>query len=196
MRNHLEEHAGGRFVGAIPEDFMEKHSLRQCTVCSRLLNKRFGQACPRCKPKLAPPRRDAAGGRDLPGDWPTWDEVFEANIPTKAHVPQGARKLWAQCLVGALAQVHQYGDLRAWVELLMLPKAVLRSPIRGGKKNKQKLDGETKERCRVWLEGKRRELWEPLDKRGRPAVEYSSEQREERAFEYAKQGLLQKACAA
>lgn len=197
MRSHLEEHAGGRFVGTIPEEFMEKHSLRQCSVCSRLLKKRYGQACPRCKPKLAPARQDAAGGRDLPGDWSTWDEVFEANIPTKAHVPQGARKLWAQCLVGALAQVQQYDDLRAWTELLMLPKAVLRSAARGGKKNKKKLDSETKERCRAWLEGKRRELWEPLGTRGsRPAVEYTAEQREQRAFEYAKQGLLHKACAA
>ena len=197
MRSHLEEHAGGRFVGAIPEVFMEEHSLRQCTICSRLLKKRFGPACPRCKPKLAPARQDAAGGRDIPGDWPSWDEVFEANIPTKAHVPQGARKLWAQCLVGALAQTVQHGDLRAWMELLMLPKAVLRSSNRGGRNNKKKLDGETKERCRAWIEGKRRELWEPLGQRGsRPAVEYTAEQRERRAFELAKQGLLQKASAA
>ena len=81
------------------------------------------------------------------------DDVFEANIPTKAHVPTGARKLWAQCLVGAVAQTVQHDDLRAWTELLMLPKAVLRSSTRGGKSNKKKVDGETKERCRAWLEG-------------------------------------------
>ena len=61
--------------------------------------------------------------------------------------------MWGQCLAGALAEVARVGDERAWLELLMLPKAVLRTALRGGKTNRQACGSETRELCRAWLDG-------------------------------------------
>ena len=40
----------------IPDDFMQQHALTRCSVCSKILSKRFGNACPRCRP-LNPKKR-------------------------------------------------------------------------------------------------------------------------------------------
>ena len=45
-------------------------------------------------------------------------------------------------------------------ELLMLPKAVLGAPVRGGTRHKTQLGQHTRRRCLRWLDGERSELWE------------------------------------
>ena len=91
-------------------------------------------------------------------NFPTFEAVFEDPIVAKVHVPVSARKLWGQCLAGALAEVVRVGDDRAWLDLFTLPKTVLRTALRGGKKNRKKCESETKELCRAWLEGHRGSL--------------------------------------
>eukprot|EP00971_Amphidinium_carterae_P214151 4249900-Amphidinium_carterae.3 len=93
MRVHLDEHALGRLAGPVPPEFLEAHGLSQCRVCSRLLSRRFGPSCPRCRPSLcaAPVGLDPAHHRPWPDGMPEWDEIFTAKISTRAHVPGGAR---------------------------------------------------------------------------------------------------------
>ena len=96
LRTHLGEHAWGRLEGEIPDEFMRDNGLTRCVVCSKILSRRFGNACPRCRPELVASTavRDGAGGaeRPCPGDDPTLDDIFTAPQGCKTHVPKGARK--------------------------------------------------------------------------------------------------------
>lgn len=122
-------------MGEIPQQWMSENNLEQCWVCSKLLARRFGGTCPWCRPTLRASVSTASrpvDERPVPACWPSLEEVCTARIPTKAYVPQGARKLWAQCLAAALSQVHKYNDEKAWIQLLSLPQMVLRASERGG----------------------------------------------------------------
>ena len=132
MRGHLEPHVNGRLAGSIPEDFLALHSLGQCVACSRLLSKRFGNACPRCRPFVGV-SPEPVEGRPLPDGSSSLHEVFNSRAPVKTHIPKGARRLWSQCVVAALASFERFNDVRAWTELLALPRSVLRAEIRGGR---------------------------------------------------------------
>ena len=124
------------------------------------------------------------------GDRPSWDAIATASVHTKAFVPTAARKLWAQCLIAALTDVVEVGDERAWLDLYMLPKAVLRSGQRGGKSHsKTKAMAETKRRCQAWLEGLRASLWEIEQRRiaSKRASEMSDESRRARAVDLARE---------
>ena len=143
MRAHLNEHAAGRCVGSVPRTYLDEHRLDQCQVCSKLLARRFGGTCPRCRPQLAREVNDSAQSQ-RPYDGPSFDEIFGKRVPTKAFVPKAARKLWAQCLLAAIAQVLEFNDELAWAELFILPKCVLRTSKRGGKKHRKRSDVETK----------------------------------------------------
>lgn len=197
MRPHLAEHASGRLEGDIPQSFMEAQRLTRCTVCSKILSTRFGNACPRCRPELIAASRPASDGRPIPPSYPTLDEVFQMRLPCKSYVPKGAKKLWAQCLVGAIAQVVTHNDIRAWIELFMLPKCVLRASPRGGKRHRKRLDAQTKDLCRSWIEGQRAELWQKPSGRQTGQVEKPSQrQRNDRATAMVQENLFSKACSA
>ncbi|CAJ1343891.1 unnamed protein product [Effrenium voratum] len=129
MRCHLNEHCAGRLAGAVPPAYLQQQRLTQCQVCHRLLAARFGDACPRCRPELTQPQ--AAAGRPLDPGCPSLEECFLKRVPTKPVVPKEAHALWSQCLLLALSQVVRFNDERAWLELFMLPKAVLRTQGRG-----------------------------------------------------------------
>ena len=47
MRQHLNDHASGVCVRAIPSSYLSEHRLEQCQVCSEFLSIRFGGTCPR-----------------------------------------------------------------------------------------------------------------------------------------------------
>ena len=126
-------------------------------------------------------------------------------IITKAYVPQGAKQRWSQCLVAALSQVTAHNDDKAWRELFMLPKAVLRSAVRGGgKKGKTTGEEETNMRVREWLSGNRSDVCSEERKRKEPkageekrkAKENGGSEKRARAEELAKEGLFSKACMA
>ena len=126
-------HANGRLKGNIPSDWLQQNGLNHCTVCSKLISQRYGQACPRCRPALhAPPAQQEA--RPLVGGCPNRETTCTTRIPLKRRVPKGARRVWSQCLLGALAAVVTFNDARAWTELTALPKMVLApASSRGGK---------------------------------------------------------------
>ena len=198
MRPHLEEHMCGHLVGAVPPGWLDGHALGQCTVCSRVLSRRYGNTCPRCRPALARPAVPVQG-RPLPDGCPTLDEVCAAPIGVRRHVPKGAQNLWAQCLLTAAAGVVEFNDTRAWTEFMALPKMVLVAGNRGGKGHRRRADNDTKRRCRDWLEGQRELLWRAPDRGGRAHRQASDEaveaERHRRATELLHEGLLQQASA-
>ena len=203
LRNHLAEHVAGRFAGDIPQDFLSEHRLTICTVCSRLLSTRFGSACPSCRPTLQRSRDQPSSGRSIPEDYPSLSEVFLTNVSCKAYVPKAAKHLWAQALLASIAAVLRHNDELAWLELLMLPKCVLRTSGRGGKKHRAQIDAETKRLCKDWVEGQRAQLWRQSRsllsrnrRRRSQAKSMDQSGRNERAIQLTKEELLSKACAA
>eukprot|EP00973_Karenia_brevis_P009388 1270227-Karenia_brevis.AAC.1 len=90
---------------------MASHGLNQCVVCSRLLAVRYGNACPRCRPSLAQhtPLRQTSG-RPLLDGCPDLSTTRNTKVPLKRHVPKGARRLWAQCLLVAMGAVITFND--------------------------------------------------------------------------------------
>ena len=135
LRNHLNEHASGRLLGALPESWLRENQSSLCPVCGLIVSNRFGGVCPKCRPKHRTWQAQEVEGRPLAEGMPTWHEIGTDPINTKAYVPKGAKKLWAQCVASALNQISGHGDDKAWREWHMLPKPVLRSVVRGGGKN-------------------------------------------------------------
>ncbi len=124
-------------------------------------------------------------------------------MPCKAYIPKAAKHVWAQCLLSAVAAVLQHNDELAWLDLLMLPKAVLRASARSGKQHRTRIDAETKRLCKDWLDGHRTQLWrqsKSLATRRRTTRPRSpneaQSQRSERAIRLIKEELLSKACGA
>ena len=60
----------------------------------KLMSKKFGRACPRCRPSLAPAAQGPRAAREVPEDWPSLEEIFTARIPCRTYVPSGAK--WFQ----------------------------------------------------------------------------------------------------
>ena len=207
MRPHLQDHACGKLRGGVPADWLKAQGLGTCRVCSKILSERYGQACPRCRPKLVAPAPQT-NPRVLSPGLPTLEQACTSRVALKRTVPKGARSLWAQCLVTALCAVLAHNDLKAWSELFALPKMVLPSSSRGGRSHAKRLEAETKRRCADWLEGKREHLWEAPQRQGKKRQKEPSaattdppslrefEQRSKRVGELLKDGLLQQACRA
>ena len=182
-------------MGDIPAAWLQEQNLEACAVCSRLLSRRYGGACPRCRPILRQGQAAGTQSRPLPPDWPSLDQVVKTHIPTRVQVPLGARKVWAQCLAAAVSDARTHNDEKAWVQLLALPKMVLRVPDRGGKKNKKRNAADVQRSCEAWLEGQRASLWNPSR---RVAISRASDEinkfKEERCAALIKESLYRKAC--
>ena len=56
---------------------------------------------------------------------PSLHDIFEADVATCKYVPRGARVEWGECLAQALAAVVHENSEVAWVQLFLLPQAVL-----------------------------------------------------------------------
>ena len=187
----------GRLMGDVPERWIQEQNLEACSVCSRLLSRKFGGTCPRCRPALRRGMLTSPDSRPVPPDWPSLEQVLTTRIPTRAHVPLGARKTWAQCLAAALSDARTYNDEKAWIQMLALPKMVLRAADRAGKKNKKRNDVDVKRSCEAWLEGQRGSLWlPPGTAEGRKQSRESEQAKQERCEALAKESLYGKACSA
>ena len=68
LRKHLQEHVCGRLAGDVPLETLSSLNLDICSVCSKLLSRRFGGTCPSCRPDLAAPAMEIDSGRPLPSD--------------------------------------------------------------------------------------------------------------------------------
>ena len=66
LRDHLSEHALGRFPGAVPESWLQENQSSICPVCTMIINNRFGGVCPKCRPKRRAEQTQETEGRPLP----------------------------------------------------------------------------------------------------------------------------------
>ena len=80
VRNHLREHIAGRFSGAVPQAFLDAHNLCSCSVCGKIISRRFNETCPSCHPS----RRTAA-----------------SNVPTEATTAAAFPSLDDVCTIRA-----------------------------------------------------------------------------------------------
>lgn len=150
MRQHLTDHCSGKFLGSVPQTFLDHENLTQCSVCSRLVSTRYGTCCPSCRSTLV--RRDAATSGSVPGArphdrLPLLRDMLKNRTSTKQQVAKGAKRLWAQRLVQALAAVVANNDEFSWHELFALPLCVLRASDRGGA-GRRRGEVESKSACR------------------------------------------------
>ncbi|CAE7525196.1 unnamed protein product, partial [Symbiodinium sp. CCMP2456] len=136
MRAHLDDHCSGTLAGAVPQDYLDAHSLDLCQECGLLVSRRYNGVHPRCRPqaRLAGPRPGAQG--EPTQHMPTLEEVMGHGAATVRHVPRLARAAWSQCLARTLAATHSRNTVQAWVELLMLARCTLVAPSRGGAKHR------------------------------------------------------------
>ena len=197
LRNHVQEHASGRLACGPPPSWLAENSLDRCSVCSKLLSRRFGGTCPRCRPQQRQGLEESPDEREIPEDWPSLAEVAELDSVLRGRVPKNARKAWAQCLATAMADVNSFNDTRAWVQFFSLPQVVLAKPARGGAKNARRRDREVLDKAQAWLEGRRAAHRRPArqgrKKAGAPEPDRA---RFDRASAFAREGLYAKACGA
>jgi hypothetical protein len=134
---------------------------------------------------------------DMRGALPLLGEVMATRVRTLKHIPKKARQLWAQALTQAIALVNETQSVEAWTQLMMLPKATLLAPPRGGKRHRAQAATYTLDRLACWQAGERATLWEDVtgkqsQKRQKPET---SEDRRKRAEALCREGFDRKACA-
>ena len=169
----------------------------RCLVCGLSVSVRHG-VHPTCHPALraatAPPAANQPGPQ-----LPSFRDIQQGSTPTLRHVPHNARHLWSQTLTRALATVVHRNDEQAWQELLMLPRCVLGTPPRSGRKHVKASAAYTLDRLHRWQQGERMSLWESrgrlLGGAGRSKPPTVDEQRA-LATALAREGFDRKACNA
>jgi len=87
------------------------------------------------------------------------EEVVLLPVGTVVHVPRAARPLLSEALTGCLREART-GGLWGFVRLMLLAKAVLRSPPRGGRRKRHVVKATIIGRLRRWQDGEFVSLWE------------------------------------
>ena len=159
VRNHLREHIAGRFSGAVPQAFLDANNLCSCSVCGKIISRRFNGTCPSCHPSRRTAANNVPTEATTAAALPSLDDVCTTRARLLKYVPRGARAVWGQALAQAAASAVWHNSAQAWTEWAMLPKCILFAPPRQGKSNKSNTLAFTKIRCERWLAGERMELW-------------------------------------
>ena len=202
MRNHLDDHCAGTLSGSVPQEYLDARDLELCSVCGLLVKRFHNGVHPRCCPEARARASGSApsGAPAAPAEpgLPTFADIMQAPHSTMQHVPRAARAAWAQCLARAAASAAARNSTAAWQELLMLPKALLVAPRRGGVRHRAQAAQATRRRCLRWLDGERASLWEelegqPLRRQGSGTT--TSAARHSRCRRLAAEGDLSKACS-
>ena len=171
MVNHINMHVHSGEVGLVSA-WMVANRKEQCRLCRGCVAVGRG-IHPTCVPVERSHARSHvqaqghnASGESVPqpntDELPSMAEVVAAPARTLKRVPFAARATWAQVFTRALAAAATYNSDEAWLEVLMLAKAVLLAPPRGGKKNKRAAAAFTLERLSRCEAGHRESLWEDV----------------------------------
>ena len=205
VRNHLREHFAGRFSGAVPQAFLDEHRLFSCSICGKLISRRYRGSCPSCRPTERATSTNNPTEATAQDNLPSLDDVCTTRVRLLKYVPRGARVLWGQAWAKAAASAMWHNSVQAWTEFAMLPKCVLIAPPRQGKSNKLDTVAFTKLRCERWLEGERMELWlegpgarqkHKSTKGSNNSSNKETERRHQRCIELAADGQFSKATKA
>ena len=106
-------------------------------------------------PRRRPPDGSTSNNEEA---LPTPEEVMSLRRPTLKHIPKGARQKFGKIFYDCLSQVVSENDETAWTKLLMLPKCVLPSNKRAGRK---KTLPSIESFCDRWERGNWSTLWVP-----------------------------------
>ena len=219
IKNHLNDHCTGHLSGAVPANFLTLNSYSQCRECDKVLHTRYQGICWKCRPNARrrkqfnslrnrnnfpgnnPASDQQVGHSQEPIALPSLSEVHKRSVPTIKNIPVGLRRLWAQCLVRALAQAVWTNNVADWVELQMLPKCTLCRPARGGKSHSSQRLAWTRGRLQRWLVGERTSLWQDLPQYKRPqnkqhSGETAKKQQQDRCIALTGEGGYSNACKA
>jgi hypothetical protein len=192
MIHHLERHSAGICPGEVPPTWLTEKRKYIC-ACSKILSE-TSRNSHQSKCTAAPlPQRETNP------ELPSLEEVFRLQRPTLKHIPAAARQIWARVLQDAIKQAIQQNDVEAYTLLFMLPKCVLPSAKRAGKKA-HRVDIVTL--CNRWAQGERLELWDEACRSaakksnlGRKSDDETDKQRvRQAAIAFAEDGLFGKAC--
>merc|ERR1712194_694447 len=86
--------------------------------------------------------------------WPSLEEVATNRAPVRRVIPDGARYEWAKVFNKVLKDIATFNDERAWLELFMLPQAILGGEQvtreRAGKPWTKRMAGDIAKRCQKW----------------------------------------------
>ena len=94
------------------------------------------------------------------------DEIVTLPVGTVAHVPRAARTILASVLADCLRAARNEG-LWGFVRLMLLAKATLRSPPRGGRKKRYAVGASIVARLKRWQQGDLVALWQEARAEGK-----------------------------
>ena len=202
MMPHINAHLSGQLAGEVPARWLSDNRKGRCRVCG-LCVAAFRGIHPTCRPQERrasqqsgqQPTAPQTQPQDL-ADLPSLEEVHSRRVPTYRHVPKHCRGKWGQVVIRCLALVIHTNSAAAWTELEMLPKSVLCTPPRQGKKHDKATAAFTLDRIARWEAGERLSLWQDLPVQKRNKADISREAKVRRAEALVREGLNGKACAA
>ena len=212
MKRHLNDHISGRYVGALPADFLHTHRYSQCLACSFLIHYRYNGVCPSCQEPMraiaaarsmaqpVAPAVASGGNHSRRRQAPSLDDIFDNYVPTWKHIPKQLQPLWSKALAQAVAAAVASNGVQAWSDLLMLPKCVLCSPPRSGKAHHNKRLAFTRSRLQRWVAGERGSLWDDIPSYTPPRNKRISEEavkhrRHAACIDLCGEGALGKSCS-
>lgn len=189
MRHHIDAHLAGSLQGEVPVAWLHSQNRTRCIVCGLSVSSNHG-VHPTCRPAARTAAVDAVQQMDTDAlPLPSLTAIQGAKTATLRHVPSAARHTWCQVLTRALSSAAHNNDDKAWRELLMLPKCVLRAPAR--------CRPYTLDRLHRWQDGERLSLWESRSSQHKGhRSPHGPEQRRALAASLAREGFDRKACAA
>ena len=183
----MDHHLSGELPGRPPEQWFREHRLACCRVCGLSLSTRVqGQIHPRCYNQFDQQHPSHYDTNTRPYDTtqlPTLHTIFCANIRTKEHLPKSLLPLIRTEYGKLLAAVNEasrpdawdylpveqggrgvpdteacQAARKAWLELFLFPKCVLRQ-FRRGQRPQQSYHF-TKSLLIRWRLGERQGLWD------------------------------------
>ena len=203
----MQDHAFGIKHGPVPQQWLKENSLFICVSCCKLVS--FSHANSHAKKCVAVQAHSLASATthtttsavaSTPPALPTLTEVLSCQCSTLKYIPRRARQLFGMVLVEAMKSIILNNNIEAWTRFLMIPKCVLPSLTRGGKKQHPI---PIEQLCQDWLDGKEALLWSSTISKGKAALGHADSDgaanmhnRLKSAIYCAQQGQFSKACSA
>ena len=167
MRNRIEAHRLGQYVGTPSAEWLVEHRLVPRSRCNRLV---VGSESCRAESRPDDMLGSAAStSSGAPPDVVDVAGVLATNRSTSKFVPASCRFLWSSILPRALSAVvlvscpgfagQPWERELAWAELIALPKAVLQPAPRSGRKHKRCQENHTRCLLQRWMDGENIQLF-------------------------------------
>ena len=159
-RSHMGLHARGLFFGDVPKEWLQEQGLYICECRALVAKSRFASHSQRCLVGLAAPQTLIPllpeSSHSTNTVLPSFEEVCLLSCRTLRYIPKKSRPAFALALSLSLKAVLHDNSLDSWLKLFMLPKCLLPSKKRGGRRNNPTpIDS----LCNLWCKGDHVTLW-------------------------------------